>query len=292
MSAKLYDKFVSQLELQGYAKRSIDSYLKAVMQLQRFCNKPLYQITGTDLREYWLTCKRDYGWCDATLRISYSGIKHFFSLTLVRKWKVLNEVKFRRRQSLPAVMGMATVRRIICSLPTLQSKVFYLTLYSLGLRLRECITLHPCDIDSERMVVHIRNSKGAKDRVLPLANITLRGLRAYYKTHLNPDWVFPGPAHNQGRFAGSSKQPVSTSGVQGALRRTVAKLGIKKHIHPHVFRHSYATHLIEANVPILHVQKLMGHADIKSTMVYLHVTTRAESHSHEIVCAVIGGVFK
>jgi len=88
MSAKLYDKFVSQLELQGYAKRSIDSYLKAVMQLQRFCNKPLYQITGTDLREYWLTCKRDYGWCDATLRISYSGIKHFFSLTLVRKWKV------------------------------------------------------------------------------------------------------------------------------------------------------------------------------------------------------------
>ena len=292
MSTKLYEKFVSQLELKGYAKRSINSYLKSVMQLQRFCNKPLSRITGEDLREYWLTCKRDYGWRDATLRISYSGIKHFFSMTLVRKWKVLNEVKFKRQRSLPSVMGMAVVRRIICKLPTLQSKVFYLTLYSLGLRLKECRTLHPGDIDSDRMVVHIRNSKGAKDRVLPLPTITLRGLRKYYKTHKNPDWVFPALGHNQGRNAGNAKQPVSDNGVQGILRRTVKKLGIKKWIHPHVFRHSYATHLIEANVPILHVQKLMGHTDIKSTMVYLHVTTRAESHSHEIVCAVIGGVFK
>ncbi len=292
MSTKLYDKFISQLELKGYAKRSIDSYVKSVMQLQRFCNKPLSQITSSDLREYWLTCKRDYGWCDATLRISYSGIKHFYGTTLVRKWKVLDEVKFKRSQALPTVLGMKEVRRIICHLPTLQSKVFYLTIYSLGLRLKECINLRPGDIDSERMVVHIRNSKGAKDRVLPLPGITLRGLRQYYKTHRNPNLVFPALGHNQGKEAGTAKYPVSSNGVQGALRRTVKKLGIKKHVHPHVFRHSYATHLIEANVPILHVQKLMGHADIKSTMVYLHVTTRAESHSHEIVCAVIGGVFK
>jgi len=292
MSTKLYERFVSQLELKGYAKRSIDSYVKSVRQLQRFCNKPLSQITSTDLREYWLACKCGYGWSDATLRISYSGIKHFFSMTLVRKWKILNEVKFKRHQSLPTVLGIKDVRRIICNLPTLQSKVFYLTLYSLGLRLKECRTLRPGDIDSERMVVHIRDSKGAKDRVLPLPDITLRGLRKYYKTHRNPDWVFPALGHNQGRQAWSAKQPVSDTGVQGALRRTVVKLGIKKHVHPHVFRHSYATHLIEANVPILHVQRLLGHSNINSTMVYLHVTTRAESHSHEVVCAVIGGVFK
>ena len=292
MSTKLYDKFISQLELKGYAKRSIDAYVKSVRQLQRFCNKPLTRITAADLREYWLACKRQYGWSDATLRISYSGIKHFFSLTLVRHWKVLSEVRFRRHRTLPTVLGVTEVRRIIAGLPTLQSKVFYLTLYSLGLRLRECRTLSPGDIDSKRMVVHVRNGKGAKDRVIPLPAVTLRGLRAYYRTHKNPDWVFPALGHNNGRSAGSAKKPVSDTGVQGALRRTVKRLGIKKHVHPHVFRHSYATHLIEANVPILHVQKLMGHADIKSTMVYLHVTTRAERHSHEIVCAVIGGVFE
>ena len=72
MSTKLYDRFISDLELKGYAKRSIDSYVKSVRQLHRFCNKPLSRITQSDLREYWLACKRDYGWSDATLRISYS----------------------------------------------------------------------------------------------------------------------------------------------------------------------------------------------------------------------------
>jgi len=291
MSTKLYDRFVSDLELKSYAKRSINSYVKSVMQLQRFCNKPLSLITQDNLREYWLTCKRDYGWSDATLRISYSGIKHFFSMTLVRKWKILDEVKFKRQRGLPTVLGINEVRRIICNLPTLQSSVFYVTLYSLGLRLKEATHLRAGDIDAERKLVHIRNSKGAKDRVLPLPDITLRGLRAYYKTHRNPEWVFPALGQNMSKYAGTAKKPVSDNGVQGVLRRTVKKLGIKKHVHPHVFRHSYATHLIEANVPILHVQKLMGHTDIKSTMVYLHVTTRAESHSHEIVCNIINGVF-
>jgi len=291
MKNDLYERFISKLELKGYAKRSIDSYVKSVMQLQRYCNKPLSKITASDLREYWLTCKRDYGWCDATLRISYSGIKHFFSTTLVRKWKVLDEVKFKRQQSLPTVLSSGEVKRIICALPTLQSKVFYVTLYSLGLRLQEAITLQVGDIDKDRRVVHVRNSKGAKDRVLPLPDVALRGLRAYYRTHRNPTWIFPALGHNQGREASVAKNPVSPNGVQGALRRTVKKLGIRKHVHPHVFRHSYATHLVEGNVPILHIQKLMGHADIKSTMVYLHVTTRAESHSHEIVCNIINGVF-
>jgi site-specific recombinase XerD len=287
----LYKRFIEHLELKGYAKRSIDSYVKAVMQLQRFCNKPLSGITANDLREYWLTCKRDYGWCDATLRISYSGIKHFFSTTLVRKWKILNEVKFKRQQSLPTVLGTGEVRRIICALPTLQSKVFYLALYSLGLRLNECKTLKVSDIDSERMVVHIRNSKGAKDRVLPLSDVTVRGLKAYYSTHRNPTWIFPALGHNNGRNSDSAKDCVSSNGVQGALRRTVKKLGIRKHVHPHVFRHSFATHLVEMNVPIVHIQKLLGHTDIKSTEIYLHVTTRAVSHSNEIVTDFMNGLF-
>lgn len=291
MSTKLYDRFVSDLELKGYAKRSIDSYVKSVMQLQRFCNKPLSRITQSDLREYWLACKRDYGWSEATLRISYSGIKHFFGMTLVRRWKLLDEVKFKRQRGLPTVLGLKEVKHIICNLPTLQSTVFYVTLYSLGLRLKEATHLRVGDIDGERKLVHVRNSKGAKDRVLPLPPVALRGLRTYYRTHRNPEWVFPALGQNMGKHAATAKKPVSDGGVQGALRRTVKKLGIKKRVHPHVFRHSYATHLIEANVPILHVQKLMGHANINSTMVYLHVTTRAEAHSHDIVCNVINGVF-
>ena len=185
MNGDLYDRFLSDLELKGYAKRSIDSYVKSVRQLQRFCNKPLSKITQADLRAYWLACKTEYGWSSATLRISYSGIKHFFSMTLVRKWKLFSQIKWKREESLPTVLSTKEVRRIICHLPTLQSKVFYLTLYSLGLRLQEAITLQIGDIDKDRKVVHIRNGKGSRDRVIPLPAITLRGLRAYYKTHRN-----------------------------------------------------------------------------------------------------------
>lgn len=291
MNSDLYKRFISDLELKGYAKRSIDSYVKSVRQLQRFCNKPLSQIMQADLKAYWLACKTEYGWSSATLRISYSGIKHFFSMTLVRKWKIFSRIRWQREESLPTVLSTKEVRRIICNLPTLQSKVFYLTLYSLGLRLQEAITLQVGDIDKDRKVVHVRNGKGAKDRVIPLPAVTLRGLRAYYRTHKNPRWIFPALGHNQGKNADTVTDTVSANGVQGALRRTVKKLGIRKHVHPHVFRHSYATHLLEANVPIHHVQELLGHKDLKSTMVYLHVTTRAKAHSHEIVCVVIQGVF-
>jgi len=291
MSEKLYTKFKEELQLKGYAKRSIDSYVKAVMQLQRFCQKPLGQIRAADLRDYWVTCKRDYGWSDATIRISYSGIKHFFSMVIVRRWKLFDEITLKRKRSLPTVLGFEVVRKIICNLPTLQSIVFYLTLYSLGLRLKEAIELEVGDIDSVRKTVHIRNAKGGKDRVLPLPEVTLRGLRAYYATHKHPRYIFPALGHNSGKDAHYATKPVSSSGVQGALRRTIKKLGIRKRVHPHVFRHSYATHLIEANIPILHIQELLGHTDIKSTLVYLHVTTRGKSHSDGIVRSLMDGFF-
>ena len=290
MKKDIYDRFISDMELKGYAKRSIQSYTKSVHQLQRFCNKSLSRITQADLKAYWLACKTEYGWSSATLRISYSGIKHFFSMVLVRKWKIFSQIRWKREESLPTVLSTKEVRRIICNLPTLQSKVFYLTLYSLGLRLQEAMTLQVRDIDKDRKVVHIHNAKGSKDRVIPLPSITLRGLRAYYRTHRNPKWVFPALGHDQGKLACTIDKTVSANGVQGALRRTAKRLRITKHVHPHVFRHSYATHLLEANVPIRHVQKLLGHKTLNSTMVYLHVSTLAETHSHQRVCQVIQGV--
>lgn len=290
MSTKLYDRMLSQLQLSGYKERSCQSYVKAVQQLQRFCNKSLSRISQKDLKEYWLACRNEYGWSPATLRISYSGIKFFFSRTLVRKWKILQEVRFRREQTLPTVLSCGEVKRIICNLPTLQSKVFYVTLYSLGLRLLEAITLEVKDIDGERGLVHIRGGKGAGDRTVPLPDITRRALRAYYKTHKNKRWIFPAIGHNQFHKSGSAQNPVSKTGVQRVLGRTVERLGITKRVHPHVFRHSYATHMLEANVPIHHVQKLLGHKTLQSTIVYLHVTTMAEAHSHERVCQVIQGV--
>jgi len=286
----LIKRFKEDLQLAGYAKRSIESYVSSVLRLQRFYNQPLENITEEQLRQYWLCCQSEFGWSAATLRISYAGIQHFFSKTLVRSWKIFNDIKWRREQTLPTILSLQEVRQIIDALPTLQSHTFYLTLYSLGLRLREATTLQVTDILSDRGLVHIHGGKGAQDRMAPLPPVTLSALRKYYGTHHNPRWIFPALGRNGGKDAQFAKTHVSDSGVQGVLRTTVNRLGIKKHVHPHVFRHAYATHLLEANIPIRHVQKILGHKTLQSTMVYLHVTTQAQTDSHTRVAQVMQGV--
>ena len=288
--SKLIKRFKEDLQLSGYAKRSIESYVSSVLRLHRFYNKPLEDITEENLRQYWLCCQSEFGWSAATLRISYAGIQHFFTKTLVRSWNIFNEIKWKREETLPTILSIQEVKKIIDALPTLQSHTFYLTLYSMGLRLREATTLQVRDILSDRGLVHIHGGKGALDRMIPLPNITLLALREYYKTHRNPKWIFPALGHKGGKDAQFVKTPVSDSGVQGVLRSTLKRLGFKKHVHPHIFRHAYATHLLEANIPIRHVQKILGHKTLQSTMIYLHVTTQAQTDSHERVSQLMQGV--
>ena len=156
----LIKRFKEDLQLAGYAKRSIESYVSSVLRLQRFYNKPLEDITEEQLRQYWLCCQSEFGWSAATLRISYAGIQHFFSKTLVRSWNIFNEIKWKREQTLPTILSLQEVKKIIYALPTQQSHTFYLTLYSLGLRLREATTLQVRDILSDRGLVHIHAGKG------------------------------------------------------------------------------------------------------------------------------------
>lgn len=196
----IISRFNQDLQLAGYAKRSIQSYVQAVLKLQRFHNKPLEGITNEDLRQYWLSCKTEFGWSAASLRISYSGIKHFFSRTLVRSLPVLNEVRLKREETLPTILSRQEVKHIIDHMTTLQSRTFYLTLYSLGLRLKEASTLQVGDILSDRALVHIHAGKGARDRTIPLPPITLKALRTYYVTHHNPKWIFPALDRNNGKM--------------------------------------------------------------------------------------------
>jgi len=197
----LIKRFKEDLQLAGYAKRSTESYVSSVLRLQRFYNKHLEDISEEELRQYWLCCQTEFGWSAASLRISYAVIQHFFTRTLVRPWNIFNQIKWKREQALPTILSLQEVRKIIYALPTLQSHTFYLTLYSLGLRLREATTLQAKDILSDRGLVHIHAGKGALDRMVPLPKITLLTLRTYYKTHRNPQWIFPSLGHNGGKNA-------------------------------------------------------------------------------------------
>jgi integrase/recombinase XerD len=290
MSKILLAKLDDDLKLAGYAKRSRQSYVRSVRQLMNFWSKPLEQIAEEEVREYWLHCKDELGWGSATLRISYSGIKFFYAHTLKRDWETLRLLKIQRQVTLPTVLSIDEVRLILESLPTPMNRAFYTTLYSLGLRLGEARYLKPSAIDSRRMCVQVRDGKGAKDRWVPLPETTLQVLRNWWRTHRNSEWIFPAPGRD-GKASPVATAPVSETTVQGALRRTMRRLKINKQVHPHTFRHSYATHLIEANVPVRHVQQCLGHASLATTMIYLHVTEHGKEQSRQKLDQLMRGVF-
>ncbi len=284
-----YERFSDDLKLRGFANRSCQSYLRTVRQFQHFCCKPLPDITEEDLRNYWLCCKNDFKWSPATIRISYSGIKHFFTYTIKCDWPLFSEFKLERSESLPVVLSVDEVRTILAAFPDGQNRTFYETVYSLGLRLAEAITLQVRDIDSARMLVHVHAGKGAKDRLVPLPETTLHALRRYWKTHRNEKWIFPALGRDA-KGGPAAARPVSESAVQGALRRVCGKLGMRKHVHTHTFRHSYATHLIEAGVSVRHVQEYLGHDTMASTMIYLHLTTAGKEESRSRINQLVRGV--
>ncbi len=258
MNDELWKRYVSDLKLKSYQKRTVQSYMRAVRQLQNFTNKALEEISEEDVREYWLYCKEELGWGSATLRISYSGIKLFYSLTLKRDWEVLRAVKFERDQTLPTVLNLDEVRALLGTVSTLGNRAFFTMMYACGLRLSETIHMQVGDVDGKRKFVHVRRGKGAKDRLVPLAESALALLRDYYRTHRNPTWVFP--AHGKtGKGAGRAEIPVSVTTVHGALRRAVRLARVRKPVVAHTLRHSYATHMIEAGVPVRHVQECLGH---------------------------------
>lgn len=289
MSAKFMEKLLAQLKLSGYSERSQRSYVRAVRQLQEFCSKPLAEITEEDIQRYWVFCKDELKWRSSTMRISYSGIKFFFVHTLPQDWDTLRLLKVEAEHRLPVVLSIDEVRTVLKAIRMPQNRAFFSLVYSCGLRISEAINVQIGDIDGRRGFLHVRQGKGAKDRYVPLPEDTLLLLREYWKTHRNPVWMFPARGRN-GKQGPTATRPLSKITAQGALRKAVKQLDIKKHVTPHTFRHSYATHLLEAHVPVRHVQQYLGHASLASVMVYLHVTSIAEGDSRLRINQLMRGV--
>ena len=159
--------------------------------------------------------------------------------------------------------------------------------YSLGLRLGEGLHLQVGDIDAARMMVHVHRGKGAKDRYVLLPSSTLRILRQYWVTHRHPVWLFPATGRDH-RQAALADGPMDKSSVQGAMRRVVRELKLRKAISIHSLRHSYATHLLEAGVNLRLIQQYLGHSSLHTTMVYLHLTTVSHEQARARIEELMG----
>ncbi len=210
--------------------------------------------------------------------IASSALKFFYSHTAPRDGPTLQRLRVRTEKKLPDVLSVEEVRRLIAAVRTPHDQAYFWTVYSLGLRLEEGLHLQVGDIDGQRMWVHVRRGKGAKDRYVPLPRRTLTVLRQYGTTHRHPEWLFPARGRD-GRQAATADQPMTGGTVQKAMSRVVHELEFKKAISVHTLRHSYATHLLEAGVNLRLIQQYLGHSSLHTTMIYLHLTTASQERA-------------
>ena len=289
--AELRQRLSDDLHLTGKAKRTHDGYIRAVRQLSDFARCSPDKVTETQVRQFFLHLKNDRGFAYGSLRVALSGVKFFFSVTCKRDWEIFAMLKLQNVKTLPVVLTIEQVHRIMGATKTYRTFVFFWTVYTMGLRLNEGLNLHVGDIDAARGFVHIHRGKGAKDRYLPLPPSTLRLLRSYWSTHKHPSLLFPGDGRNHTLAKGgisTAENPMSEKTVQEAISLITQAMKLGKKVTIHTLRHCYATHLLEAGVGLKALQKLMGHSSLQSTMIYLHLTETAEAHSRDVINKMFG----
>jgi len=251
-------------------------YVRAIRQLAEHYHKSPDRITEEELRAYFLYLKNVKHYSRSARTIALCGIKFFYEHTLQRAWTTLTFVRPPREKKLPVILSIAEVRTILAHLKLLRYRVCLTTIYACGLRLQEGTHLQVPDIDSARLLVHVRGGKGAKDRYVPLPQPTLELLRQYWKTHRHPVWIFPAPGRG-GIAMPTATAPMPRSSVQDAFRAALTASGIHKRASVHTLRHSYATHLLEAGVNLRLIQEYLGHNTPTTTAIYTHLTLKADA---------------
>ena len=290
MKTEWYDSMIKTLQLNGKGERTQEAYARALRMLVEFYGKSPDLISEEELQDYFLQRKNADKWSPNTMRICYCGIRFFYEHVLQRNWHILGILRAQTERRLPAVLSVEEVRNILACVKTFQNHAYLSTVYSCGLRLHEGLHLEVSDIDSTRMMIHVHRGKGAKDRYLPLPQSTLHLLRRYWVTHRHPSPLFPALGRN-GKGAKEAQTPMAKSSVQGAFRRAKYDAGIrKKGVSVHTLRHSYATHLLEAGVNLRIIQKNMGHTQLETTMIYLHLTQKGQEDACQLINQVMEGL--
>lgn len=259
-----YEKMQFEMELRGYSQHTKKHYLNHVRSLERFCNKPLDLISPDEIKLY-LHHRIKKGISYSNVNISCNAFKVMFNSVLKRNWSDDIIVRPKKHKKLPFVLSRDEILSIVDNVPNLKHQAILLTAYSSGLRISEVLHLSISDIDSKNMLIRVRCGKGGKDRFTVLGEENLNVLRHYWKLYKPQDLLFPGMIKGK---------PVAARNIQHVFKTAKEKAGISKPVSVHSLRHSFATHLLEDNTDLRTIQVLMGHANINTTCIYLHLSTK------------------
>ena len=274
----LYEQHLTNLRLQGKRPSTIDGYARAVRRITAFFDKSPDSLSIDELKQYFNSLIQTHSW--STVKIDRNGLQFFYRYTLNKQWEWLAIVKPPQVKRISDILTPAQISEVINRTKKLRYQVFFMTLYSMGLRLSEGLNLTVHDIDKATMLVHVRDGKGGKDRMVPIPELTLIALRCYWKTHRHPVLIFPS---TQAKSQPEIQTPMDKGSVQKALKRVLQDCGIHKRISPHSLRHCFATHLLEQGLDLRSLQQLLGHASLNTTARYTQLTiVKQRDMSHEI----------
>jgi len=253
----------------NYSQTTVNTYLKVVEDFARHFGRPPDKLGKEQLRAYQVHLLQERKLGVRTVGLHTAALRFFFCKTLKRMYPV-EEVPYPRApRRLPIILTREEATRLIDSASNLFHRAMLITMYSTGMRRAELCRLKVEDIDSTRMLIHIRQGKGGKDRDVPLSPKTLETLREYWRWMKPKTYLFPGTVNGS-----RADKPITPKVLWEACREAAQRAGITKAVRPHLLRHSFATHLVEGGADLPTVQALLGHTDLKPTSIYLHLSER------------------
>ena len=259
----LHRQMEIDMHLGDYAENTRKIYLDAIAKFEEHFGHPVEEAGVEDIRAY-LHHLVEANLSESSIKHAYSALKLISEVTLGKPWDVRRIPKARKKKRLPVILSQAEVEAILNAAPNLKYHAIFTTIYSAGLRTGEVAQLRLTDIDSVGMRIRVDQGKGNKDRFTLLSHTTLQLLRDYWRTCRPPEWLFTPET--------TADRPISERTIQGAFLKTLRTTSIRKPATPKALRHAFATHLYEAGVDLHTIQELLGHADIKTTRIYLHLS--------------------
>jgi integrase/recombinase XerD len=258
-----------ELRRRNCAQNTVRSYIKAIEDFARYFGKSPAYLGPQHIREYQVHLFQDRKLAPGTVQGRGAALRFLYVKTLRRPY-LPDQIPFPKRpRRLPTVLSSEEVALLIDSAKNLMHRAILMTLYATGLRRAELCRLKVTDIDSERMVIHVLQGKGGRDRDVLLSPKLLETLREYWRWLKPKTWLFPGMVNNW-----RADVPMTEKVVWEAVRAAKERAGITKHVSPHTLRHSFATHMLEAGADLRTIQVLLGHAKLEDTSVYLHLSRR------------------
>lgn len=255
----LRERMLEELCRHNYAPRTRETYVSQIAKLARHFGTSPDQLSREQVQEYQdLLTSRQVSW----LPQAVAAMQFLYNKTLHRDWKIVHSYR-RKPQRSRVTLTLEEVSRLLAATQPLKARMLFTTMYACGLRVSEGAALAVADIDSQRMVIHIRKGKGRKDRYVPLGETLLAQLRDYWRSERPSHFLFPGS---------QADKPWNVADVRQEFRIALRIAEIEKTCTTHTLRHSYATHCLQAGMKVGTIQQILGHANLETTAIYTHVT--------------------